>query len=221
MNKQQKTTLAIGGALALGLFAALMYQVATKGSLPFDKPILEFMYSIRVAGLNTIAEMVTYVGNWETITVLCLLLLAYDKTRVPYGIPLSAVAAVTVVFNKIVKIVVARPRPDATMFLVEQGGYSFASGHAVSSMAVYGLIVYLMLRNKPQNYKKITILAALFAILVGISRIYVGVHYPSDVLAGWCEGIVIIVVAIALINKFNLPKEGKITVYDETGAVKK
>lgn len=169
-------------------FAVIAYFVATAGILPFDDPVRHAFYSARKPGLTTMMELITYAGQWPTITVICLLLLIYPKTRFAYGVPIAAVAILTQLLEKIVKHIICRPRPHILYHLIEQGGFSFPSGHSITGMAVYLLLFILILAYMKSSGKKtaLLVLTIFLAFGIGITRIYLGVHYPSDVLAGWC-----------------------------------
>jgi undecaprenyl-diphosphatase len=98
------------------------------------------------------------------------------------------VAILTQLLEKIVKHIICRPRPHISYHLIEQGGFSFPSGHSITGMAVYLLLFILILAYMKSSGKKtaLLILTIFLAFGIGITRIYLGVHYPSDVLAGWC-----------------------------------
>ena len=96
-----------------------------------------------------------------------------------------------------------RARPDEAIHLVEQGGYSFPSGHSVSSVIVYGLLLYLI-RTHCKNEKLKTALSAVctcLMLLIGPSRLYVGVHWATDVLCGMLIGAAILAIAISILER--------------------
>ena len=98
---------------------------------------------------------------------------------------------ITIFFsNQLLKRIVERPRPEGFR-IVEELGYSFPSGHSMVSMAFYGLFIYFIYEKVKNKYIKWTsiILLTLLIVLIGISRIYLGVHYASDVLAGFLLSI--------------------------------
>jgi membrane-associated phospholipid phosphatase len=114
------------------------------------------------------------------------------------GRPRSAVTlvvayAVTDATVALVKLLVSRPRPDES--LTEAGGFSFPSGHSAMSMAVYGCLAFALARAS-RGFPRVACALAGFVIVaaIGLSRIYLGVHYPSDVLAGWITGAAIVTV---------------------------
>ena len=132
---------------------------------------------------------------------LCLLLLILPQTRMTFGVPLSAGSLGTMLLNSIVKHLVQRPRPEG-VHLVSEQGFSFSSGHSITSMFFYGLAIWLVWRyvENPRVRGVLTVLLAIPMLLVGPTRIYLGVHYPTDVLAAWCLGFAAIVLTIEIIT---------------------
>lgn len=192
----------VGGLLA---FCIILYFVTTGQASGFDDSVRQVIYSLRTAGLNTLMEGITYLGNWQSIVMLCLLFLAYDKTRMAYGIPVASIALVETGLNKVIKTVIERGRPDDVMHLINQSGYAFPSGHSAASMAVYGLLLYLVqtrMENK-KTAKSLSVLLVFLIASIGFSRIYLGVHYPTDVLGGWMEGLVLLGIAVLVLGRFN------------------
>ncbi|MGI6736851.1 MAG: phosphatase PAP2 family protein [Anaerovoracaceae bacterium] len=211
-------------------FAALMAAVMACGQTSFDQAALQFFVSMRQDGLSTLMEGITYLGCWEAITILCLLLMLNDRTFLPYGVPLAIAAATTSLFRLGIKAVVQRPRPPEALRMVSEHSYSFPSGHAITSFAVYGLLAVLListqvrltraqkaappeageaepserdknnpfytalhekaeLKKKHRRYRIAGAVVCLFlTFAIGLSRLYLGVHWATDVLAGWCFG---------------------------------
>lgn len=204
------------------LFAGLSLFVAGGATGEADFAIEQTVYGWRSPGLNTLIETITYCGNTASIITLILLLLALPKTRVPYGLPVFAAGILTTVIKVIVKTAVARPRPDAVYFLVQETGYSYPSGHSITSVAVYGILAWLLwYYHKPAvqaalhlpgaaanaggaagmsgRDRALMILCAFLAFAIGLSRIYVGVHHPTDVLGGWLAGIATALLILAAV----------------------
>ena len=186
----------------LAAFFALWLMVEVGDASLIDDHVRNAVISTRRDWLTPIMKVITYMGNWQTITVICLILLAFRKTRLTYGVPLSIGALFVSLANKGIKAIVMRPRPDQAMFLIEQGGWSFPSGHSITSMFFYGMVIWLIRRNVTDRRLAdiLTVLLAIPMVLIGVSRVYLGVHYPTDVLAGWCLGV-LVVVAIAEVIK--------------------
>jgi membrane-associated phospholipid phosphatase len=103
-----------------------------------------------------------------------------------------------------------RERPNVNR-IIEADGFSFPSGHSMGSMTYFGFLAYLVIRSKYKPLSKVgcVILFGLVILLIGISRIYLGVHYPSDVLAGYMAGSVWLVLCISLLEIIYLYKENK------------
>lgn len=199
-------------AAGLVLFVLLTTLMVTGNLQWFDDPIREWVYSIRNPALTEVLKVITYMGNWQTITLLCIVLLLFRKTRLRYGVPVSAGAIFVTIFNRIIKLIFKRPRPEESLHLIEEGGYSFTSGHSITSMVVFGLLIYLV-RKYVRNRKAANILTAALAvpwIFIGLSRIYMGVHFPSDVLAGWALGAAVLVGIIVIVEKCDARRKQKI-----------
>lgn len=199
-------------AAGLVLFVLLAILMVTGNLQWFDDPIREWVYSIRNPALTEVLKGITYMGNWQTITLLCIVLLLFRKTRLRYGVPVSAGAIFVTIFNRIIKLIFKRPRPEESLHLIEEGGYSFTSGHSITSMVVFGLLIYLV-RKYVRNRKAANILTAALAvpwIFIGLSRIYMGVHFPSDVLAGWALGAAVLVGIIVIVEKCDARRKQKI-----------
>ena len=115
---------------------------------------------------------------------------------------LGSTTILTVGLNQGIKHLLRRPRPEH-LRLIKQGGFSYPSGHSMIAICVYGIIIYLI--NKKIKDKKIkialSILLTLLILVIGISRIYVGVHYPSDVLGGFLLSLAILILNITFTDK--------------------
>lgn len=102
--------------------------------------------------------------------------------------------------NQLVKFFFRRPRPTHVEHLITQGGYSFPSGHAMGAVVAYGALLFLIIRASRKT--KTTVIASCilipFILLIGISRIYLGVHYPSDIIGGFSLGLAVLSLSIGL-----------------------
>lgn len=140
------------------------------------------------------------------LQVLLLFLLSYFSIK-NWRIPLFATIVVlsTFLVNIVLKNLFARLRPDETLRLVEisEGSLSYPSGHSMTAIAFYGFLALLVIRTKVKSYLKVLINLVLIVLIlvVGISRIYLGVHYPSDVLAGFWTGLICLMVFAIAIGK--------------------
>lgn len=193
----------------LGAFAVIAGFVAANDTLAFDTNIRQWVYSLRTDSLTSVLKVITYMGNWQSITAFCLLLLVIPKTRIRYGIPVSAGAFFITLLNKGVKLIFKRPRPDVSLHLIEQGGYSFTSGHSITSMVVFGFLIFLVRKyvEDKRATDLLTVLLCVPLVFIGLSRIYMGVHFPTDVLGGWCLGLAILMVMISIEDHVSSKKQ--------------
>ena len=191
--------------VSIAVFFMMLFLVQSGKAAAFDDAVRFFFYDMRSGALTSAAKAMTYLGNWQSVTVLCIILLIIKPTRIRYGIPVSAGAISVTVINKIIKNLVRRERPDQIYHLIKQGGYSFPSGHSITSMFVFGMLIYLV-RVNVQNRKAANVLTVIIAVpmvCIGLSRIYLGVHYPSDVLAGWALGVAVMMVVIEIADRLH------------------
>ena len=191
-GKNGSVTRAFVFAVSLAVFFVMLFLVQSGKAAAFDDAVRFFFYDIRSSALTSAAKAITYLGNWQSITALCIILLIIKPTRVKYGVPVSAGAISVTVINKIIKNLIQRERPDQIYHLISQGGYSFSSGHSITSIFVFIL----------------TAVIAVPMVCIGLSRIYLGVHYPSDVLAGWALGIAVMVVIIEIADRLRRRSHG-------------
>ena len=149
-----------------------------------------------------IAKFITNFGGAIILIVLALMLFIYIKNK-KIGVSIISNLAIITLLNQLLKRIVQRPRPTEFR-IVEESGYSFPSGHSMVSMAFYGYLIYLIykyVKNKYLNWISIILLSILICS-IGISRIYLGVHYTSDVLGGFLISISYLIIYISAVNKF-------------------
>ncbi len=167
----------------------------------FDELVYFYVSKIISDPLTIFMKIITVLGSGLVIITLCVYALVVPKNK-KYGKLLVLNTAIIFIINQILKVIFARPRPEGFR-LIEQDGFSFPSGHSMVSMAFYGLIIYFIYKKINNKYLKwilISILSCLI-ILIGISRIYLGVHYASDVIGGFCFSIAYLVVFTKLLSK--------------------
>jgi len=190
--------LAIPAAVGFVIFAVISYFVMTQDVLAFDAAVGKFVYGFRSEGLTCLLTMITGLGNWQTIALICILLLLFPRTRFSCGVPSSAAYLAARGILEILKLFFQRERPDSALHLITESGYSYPSGHAFSVLIFYGMLIFLCRSNiKNRNAANlITALLCCLVLLIGISRIYLGVHYPTDVLGGWSIGLCVLMIFI-------------------------
>jgi undecaprenyl-diphosphatase len=166
----------------------------------FDKSVADFVSRLPV-WIAPLMQFVTLIGQPLIVIPFAIMLAvyAYDagKERIAIAFALTLCAGAG---NSVLKMVFQRERPD-TLYVQNMiiKSYSFPSGHAFIGAVFYGLIGYVLFRYAPQPWNGIGAIAMfLLAILIGVSRIFLGAHFPSDVLAGWLLGLLSLVIIIAV-----------------------
>lgn len=154
-----------------------------------------------------IAKFITNFGGAIFIILLTVLLIAVIKNK-KIGLSIFSNLAIITILNQSLKRILQRPRPTEYR-IIEETGYSFPSGHSMISMAFYGYLIYLIYRYVENKYLKWILISLLSVLicLIGISRIYLGVHYTSDVLGGFLISISYLVIYISAVNKFLIEKD--------------
>lgn len=195
--------------LALVSFGAWSFVTIT-GNLQsqyftdFDATVSDYITSFRNPTLTLFFKYITDVGDiYGYLIILSLItfvLLYYFKSW-KYAVQLLSVLILAVSSNVFLKHLIQRERP-ITDHLVTVKTLSYPSGHAMTAMAFYGFLIYLLFTLKIKvGYKYALILLCVFLILsIGISRIYLGVHYPSDILGGFIAGLIWVVFCCFLLT---------------------
>ena len=172
------------------LFSFILANVLNGKIAKFDTFIYKIIISLKSNYLTTILKFITELGSAKIlilITLICLMFIKNKKIGTSIAINLASIG----LLNYLLKIIIQRPRPPLEFRMVEESSFSFPSGHSMASLAFYGLIIYLLFKNiKSKKTRNIVCTSLVLLIfLIGISRIYLGVHYASDVFAGFIFSI--------------------------------
>ena len=164
-----------------------------------------FMHDLVVNNLRSdyltfIMLFITNFCNPIILLLLSLIILIFSKDK-KMGLIILINLFVSILLNLIFKGIIQRDRPLED-FLIEESGYSFPSGHSMVSMAYYGLLMYFVFKKVDDKEIKyiIMFLLGFLILLIGFSRIYLGVHYASDVIGGFLISIVYLIWVIKLLN---------------------
>lgn len=171
------------------VFALLAWGLKDESPFAFDQPLQLAVHGIAGSGPDHVAWWLARIG--------------YGYGVIPFGVLLIAVLAVrhrfrdagfifaalggSLLSNVVLRLAFARPRPTLWVPAEIQHSFGFPSGHAMAD-ATLAVVVTALAWNGRWRWP-ILLLSTAFALLVGVSRVYNGVHYPSDVLAGWCAGV--------------------------------
>ena len=153
-----------------------------------------------------IAKFITNFGGAIFLIIVTIILFILIKNK-KIGFSIISNLVIVTILNQLLKNILQRPRPNEFR-IIEETGYSFPSGHSMVSMAFYGYLIYLIYIYVKNKYLKWTLIVLLSILIctIGISRIYLGVHYTSDVLGGFLISISYLVIYISAVNKFLLEK---------------
>ena len=153
-----------------------------------------------------IAKFITNFGGAIFLIIATIILFILIKNK-KIGFSIISNLVIVTILNQLLKNILQRPRPNEFR-IIEETGYSFPSGHSMVSMAFYGYLIYLIYRYVKNKYVKwvLIVLLSILICTIGISRIYLGVHYTSDVLGGFLISISYLVIYISAVNKFLLEK---------------
>lgn len=174
------------------IVVALAGAIASGASDSFDAALIDAVRGDAMAGVLWPLRYATELGaTWAVTAVAVFTLvagLAVNRPRL--GLAAALVIALASLGNSLLKIGFARARPELIDPIVVERGFSFPSGHAALSMVAYGVVAVLIWRSPVAPWARRTAVAllALVILAVGFSRVWLGVHYPTDVVAGWTLG---------------------------------
>lgn len=183
-------------------FLALAEDVFHREILQGDIIGYEFVSTFLISDFATpIAKFVTNFGGAIFLISLTVILFIVIKNK-KIGVSILGNLVIVTILNQVLKAILQRPRPTEFR-IVEETGYSFPSGHSMASMAFYGYLIYLIYKHIENKYIKWTLIALLSILIctIGVSRIYLGVHYTSDVLGGFLISISYLIIYINLVKK--------------------
>lgn len=190
--------------LVVFLFFVDFLMVITGFSSSFDNAISLFFSVHNNVTLTNIFKTISFICSPKFMVVLNVLLFIFIIIKKKYKLSIIVLSSVSsVIINNLVKIIVRRERPDYLRMVVEKS-YSFPSGHAMISVLFFGSIIYLVNKYNLKHKRLITFSLSTFILLVGISRIYLGVHYLTDVFGGYLLGLVVLFLIIHKLERKKL-----------------
>ena len=184
-------------------FLAIAEDVFNKEIMSGDIIGYKLVSTFLISNFATpIAKFITNFGGAIFLITLTIVLLVLIKNK-KIGISIFSNLVIVTILNQLLKSILQRPRPTEYR-IVEETGYSFPSGHSMVSMAFYGYLIYLIYKYVKNKYIKwiSIVLLSILVCSIGISRIYLGVHYTSDVLGGFLISMSYLVIYISAVNKF-------------------
>jgi undecaprenyl-diphosphatase len=206
-------------AVSFFYFLALTQDIlAHEPFVQADVRIMNLITGFRDLPTANVFLFFTYLGSWPIVmsleAIVLIVLFLLNKRRLAL-FSFFSVIMTEGVYN-ILKLIIHRTRPDVGYSLIPRNGFSFPSGHATLSIVFYGLLGYLIYRVCKKWWQKLLVIISTLVMvyLIGFSRMYLGVHWSSDILAGWAVGLSILILTIALLverERF-IPIEKKISI---------
>jgi undecaprenyl-diphosphatase len=209
----------MGAAIAIAgtwAFAELAGHVSSGSTLAFDDAVLRWLGAHRVPTLDAVMLEITSLGTSSVVAMVVgvAALFLWLNQHKHSAILLFVATAGGVILNNLLKLGFGRPRPEVIPWATTADFYSFPSGHAMSATIVYSTVAYLAARLQRTRAARVAItsVAAIVIFLICLSRLYLGVHYPSDVLAGiiiglaWAGFCMATLEAIQLYARHNAPQ---------------
>ncbi len=183
-----------------------------------DIRIANLLSLFRNAPLTKFFFWITFLGKWQVVllftTTAILILLLWEKQF--YIIPLLISIIGSQIFTLTGKFIFHRARPGVAFY--PESSFSFPSGHASISVAVYGFFTYLLIKKSSQWKRKLDIffIGIILIMLIGFSRLYLGVHYVSDVWGGYLTGFIWLIIAIGFSESLSSNKQRNEKLHQET-----
>jgi len=185
-----------GGLIAvLGtyLFAKFAGHVRSGSTQAFDNAVLQWIAQFRTPTLDAVMLEITFLGTGTVVMMIVTISgMFLWLTKHKYSALLLLIATLGgILLNNLLKAGFGRPRPQLVEWGTNVVSWSFPSGHAMSAAVAYGTVAYLAARLQERHLQRVVTLmcAAILIVLIGFSRLYLGVHYPSDVIAGVIIGL--------------------------------
>ena len=179
--------------VGVGAFAWMAAHVQRGATQAFDVGVLQWLGAHRSPFVDEAMLEITFLGTGLVVLVIvgvAALFLYLTQHRDSAWLLLASTAG-GIILNNILKLGFARPRPTVLEWQAHAVSSSFPSGHAMSAAVVYGTVAYLAARLQRRRWARVTtmLVAAVMIFLICLSRLYLGVHYPSDVIAGVFVGL--------------------------------
>lgn len=186
----------------LAIFGWLSQKVLAREAFSFDTTILLWLHQRTNPTIDHLMLKITALGNPATVVVLVTislsLLLRYQRLWAAQVLVFNCLGGLTILRG--LKLFFAKPRPQLWTPLVVEPSYSFPSGHALGSVVVYGFLAFLLASRYPNYRRVIYPIAIVMMGAIGLSRLFLGVHYPTDVIAGYAVGLLWLITCIRILQ---------------------
>lgn len=200
--------LCIGFGVSFGYVAT---AVGNDAIIDFDQTIIAAVQGLETPWLTAIMKVFTWIGSAFIVgpaTLLAFLLLYFKFKNRAQALLLVVVIVGTVVSNSLLKLYFKRERPEIHRIL-DANGFSFPSGHTMMAFSLYAILGVIIWRNLKTNVGRffISLTAIFMTIMIGLSRIYLGVHFPSDIVGGLLASGLWVTLAVTIYSFFQRDKQ--------------
>jgi undecaprenyl-diphosphatase len=184
------------GVLATVAFAGVAGIVLWQGTTQFDHSLMLWFRALDNPATSLVMRAASISGSVPVVIVVMALVAtwAFRQKAGRLGAVLLSVVLSADLLNVLLKMAFQRPRPDLFLEIVQPASFSFPSGHTMGSTAAYGLAVFVVAWLRPSLRAPLYVLTPVLVLLIGISRVFLGVHWPTDVLAGFAVGVLMVVI---------------------------
>ncbi|GKU80844.1 phosphatase PAP2 family protein [Niallia sp. NCCP-28] len=189
----------------LAAFIGIAKWVTSKDVIAFDSTVIAFIQSFVSDRFTLLMIAISFFGSikWIAVALIIIACLLCWKKKYALALFLLSASGGGALLNISLKWFFKRERPDILPIVIEKS-YSFPSGHSMGSLLFYGSLAFVVLHlMKPSKIRKVAVVVfCLFILLIGISRIYLGVHFPTDVLGGYSVGMAFLFICIIVFRYY-------------------
>lgn len=187
----------------LTVIATIVYlagEVSDGNTLLYDRMILDFIYQYSSPSLDRLFLFVTSLGSTVMVTAVSAAIAGYllHKKMVRQAMIMIIGVGGAGFITRSLKLLFERARPDLWTQIITETSYSFPSGHAMGSSALAFCVVAILWRTKWRTVA--IVISGIYVFIIGLSRLYLGVHYPSDILAAWLIALVWVATVVGLLH---------------------
>jgi undecaprenyl-diphosphatase len=188
LNKQLTSAFYLSLLFAIG-FGLIAFSISYHKIENFDIHTAEYLQSLNSPTLTSVMKFFTFIGSGTVIAIIVIFAIIFLYRVLKHRSELVLLIGVVIgsaLLNFVLKIIFHRARPTINR-LIEESGFSFPSGHSMAAFTLYGILTFLLWKHISSYRGRglLIIISVVMIIMIGISRIYLGVHYPSDVLGGF------------------------------------
>lgn len=190
--------------LGILIFCFIVLTLAVKNCSGFhiDEIVYNVLISLKSTTFTDVIKVITDLSSTTFLVLLMIIFFIIFKRKI-YPLLITTNMINIVVINQVLKNIIQRPRPIYE-HLIQESGFSFPSGHAMAAFGFYGFLIFLIqISNLSKNTKRIlTIALSILIFVIGLTRIYLGVHYFTDVLCGFIVSAIYLIVFTNYIKKY-------------------